>query len=898
MKQLISSVGYVILVLAVVGRALGTSVEEDYFRECGQFLRAAEQKTSAYVERQYAPDRKVDILHVAIDVTPDFRARTIRGVTTIRFAPIATELKELSLDAIDLHVSSVTASAGIADYSVTDEKIAIAFDSAIPPDRETTVVVTYEAEPQRGLYFRTPELGYREEDTHLFSQGEAHEAPHWYPNYDYPNERSTSEVTCRVPREMTALSNGILVAEKIDPNTGLKAVTWLQSKPHVNYLIALAAGRFEKIEARHGNIPLAFHTLASSIDLAENSFEDTADMVAFYEKEIGIPYPWNKYDQVTVKGFPYGGMENTTLTILTENTLFKDETENIHSSQGLVAHELVHQWFGDYVTCKDWSHVWLNEGFAVYYQKLYDGHRNGRDSMLHGLYGTARRILRDRSEEKPIVWRGYGEAMDQFDYRAYSKGGWVLRMLSAELGEELYRECIRTYVERNALCSVETADLSSVVEELSGRSFDRFFDQWVYHAGFPKLTVAYNWLGTDKLAKVSIKQTQDVGDDVLLFQLRTKLRFLIDGRPVDREIVIDEKEQDFHIALEREPTIVRFDPEYALLAKVTFDKPTAMLYAQLADQNDVIGRLLAIEALKEKEDKKTVSHLEEALNGDSFWGVRTAASQAMREIHTDEALEALGKSMEQSDARVRLQVVQDISGFYRPESLELLERILENEKNPEIIAAAVEGLGRYHTMDGSALVIRYLEAESFRNRLACAAARAIRMLDEPELIEPLNRVLREGPQDWPRRRFSQALDTLAHVARNEEDKTEVREFLAGYVNHPDRSIQAGAIRALGTLADPRAAGVIETFAREEPRNSVERAAQRALEKLREQKKPVPEEVIELRKIVDELKKSSESLEDQVEELRNRLDAREGQEREDEGKQAGKADPNSREDSVE
>ncbi len=898
MKHLFGKAVHVILVLAVVGPASGTSIEEGYLHEGGRVLQAEEQKKDGYVERQYAPDRKVDILHVAIDVTPDFKARTIRGVTTIRFAPIATELKELSLDAIDLHITSVTASTAVSDYSVTDEKVAITFDGAIPRGRETTVVVTYEAEPRRGLYFRTPELGYRQEDTHLFSQGEAHEAPHWYPNYDYPNERSTSEVTCRVPPDMMVLSNGMLVAEKLDPNTGLKAVTWLQSKPHVNYLIALAAGRFEKIESRHGDIPLAFYTLASSIDLAENSFEDTADMVAFYEREIGIPYPWNKYDQVAVKDCPFGGMENTTLTILTENTLFRDETESIRSSQGLVAHELVHQWFGDYVTCKDWSHLWLNEGFAVYYQKLYDGYRNGRDSLLHGLYETAHWLLRDRSEEKPIVWRGYGDAMDQFDYRAYSKGGWVLRMLSAELGEELYRDCIRTYVERNALCCVETADLSSVVEELSGRSFDRFFDQWVYHAGFPKLTVTYKWFGADKLAKVSIKQTQDVGEEILLFHLRTKLRFLVNGRPVDREIVLEEKEHDFYVALEKEPTVVRVDPEYGLLARVTFDKPTEMLYAQLTDQNDVIGRLLAVKALKEKKDKKTVSHLQEALNGDSFWGVRTAASQAMREIHTNEAFEALAKSMEQTDARVRLQVVEDIGGFYRPESLELLEGVLEKEKNPEIIAAAVEDLGRYHTRDGYALVIRYLKSESFRNCLACAAVRAIRMLDEPQLIKPLSGVLKEGHQDWPRWRFSQALDTLAHIARNEEDKTEVREFLAGYVNHADRNIQTGAIRALGTLGDPRAAGIIQTFARDEPRDSVDRAAKSALEKLREQKKLVPEELIELRKVVDELKKSSESLENEVQELKKRLDAREDQRQENESQQPAQADPNPGENIVE
>jgi aminopeptidase N len=863
----------IVFAVALVAAVRGDSVEESDLLQCGWLVRAPGQNSGTYVEQKYAPDRRVDILHVAIDITPDFKARTIKGVTSIRFAPIARGLEELSLDAMDLRVSSVSATAAIAAYSATDEKIAITFRQPILPGQETTVVVTYEAEPRRGLYFRTPELGYSERDMHLFTQGESHEAPYWFPSYDYPNERSTSEVTCRVPKDMTVLSNGSLISEKVDPTTGLKAVTWLQSKPHVNYLIALAAGRFGKIESRYRDIPLAFYTPASSIGLAKNSFEGTADMIGFYESEIGIPYPWNKYDQVAVRDFVAGGMENTTLTILTDTTLFTDKTENIRSSQGLVAHELVHQWFGDYVTCKDWSHLWLNEGFATYYEKLYDGHKNGRDSMLYGLYQTAQGILRNRPDEKPIVWRGYGNAGEQFDYRSYSKGGWVLHMLRNELGEELYRKCIKTYMERNALCCVQTPDLSSVVEALSGRSFDQFFDQWVYHAGFPKLAVSYKWLGTDKLARVSIKQTQNTNSDVLLFHLHTKLRFVVDGKPVDRDITIEEKEHDFYVPLEKEPKIVRFDPDYGLLAQITFDPPTEMLYAQLADQNDVVGRLLAVEALKEKKDKKTVANLKTCLNADSFWGVRRAAARALRDTHTDEAFDALCASMEQKDARIRQQVVQDIGGFYRPEALATMERVLEQEKNPEILAAAIASLGRYHTSDGYTLVTRYLQAPSFHNVLASAAVGAIRLLDDPQFIEPLCKELKTPNKDWARGRFAQALDTLAYIARDQQDKTAVRELLLGYINHPNRSFQAGALRALGTLGDPKAIATLQTFSRDIPRDSAERAARDALAKLQEQKKLAPQEVIELRRVVNDLKGDTKKLTDELEEIKKRLDAK-------------------------
>jgi aminopeptidase N len=204
----------------------------------------------ANAEPQYAPDREADVLHITIDVTPDFKTRTVAGTTTIKFAPISKPLAEFRLNAVDLDVSSVTSSAKIEGYSVMDDAITITFEPAVPVGAETTVTIIYEAEPKQGLYFRTPEMGYPEQDTHLFTQGESHMAPHWYPNYDYPNERSSSEVTCRVPEEMTVISNGRLVSEEVDSDSGLKAVTWLQEKPHVNYLIALVAGKLKNIESK------------------------------------------------------------------------------------------------------------------------------------------------------------------------------------------------------------------------------------------------------------------------------------------------------------------------------------------------------------------------------------------------------------------------------------------------------------------------------------------------------------------------------------------------------------------------------------------------------------------------------------------------------------------------
>ncbi len=833
---------------------------------------SAEEKRDT-PDRQYAPPRDVDITRVTIDVTPDFEERTIQAITTIRFAPISRLLTELKLDAIDLNVVSVVSDAKIAGYTATDKDITITFHPPLLPGEEHSVTILYDAEPRQGLYFRTPEMGYPETDAHLFTQGESHDAPHWFPNFDYPNERFSSEVICRVPPEMTVVSNGRLVSERIEPETGLKTVHWLQEKPHVNYLIALVAGYFEKLESRHGDLPLGFYTPPSQFAEAANSFEGTADMIAFYEQEIGIPYPWDKYDQVAVEDFVAGGMENTTLTILTDGTLFTDASENIRTSQDLIAHELVHQWFGDYVTCKDWSHLWLNEGFATYYEALYDGHKNGRDALLYGLYNSARRIVRDDADAEPIVTRRYKHADDQFDYRCYAKAGWVLHMLRSELGEALYRRIIRTYIERHALGVVVTEDLRSVIEELSGRSFDRFFDQWLYHSGCPELKVSYEWLEQDKLAKISVEQTHKPGENgTAVFHLPATVRFRLHGQATDRDMEIDSTRQDFYFALAAEPNVVCFDPDLTLLAKVEFDKPREMLYAQLQNTSDVVGRLRAIDALKDKKDKKTIARLKDTLDRDPFHGVRLHASSALQEIHTDEAFEALADSMDQSDARVRLRVIEDLGRFYRSEVPSLIQSVLIEEKNPEVLAAAIRATGRYTGPQTREVIDRYMRSTSYRNELAGAAIAALRTLDDASYTDELMAALRDSESQYRSWDFAGGLDTLAYLARNEEDRCEVRQFLAGYVNHPRQSIQAGTIGALGTLGDPKAIPIVETFRGREPRDWVQRRAAEAVDKLRQEKPLVPEEIVELRKMLDELKEETGKLKEQLEDLQKKSDA--------------------------
>jgi aminopeptidase N len=875
----------------LLGCLLATALPESSFAESSLADFSGKQSCRWYSERhtapegdqrsddkrQYSPDRRVDVEHVLIDVTPNFKTRTIRGQMTITFKPIAKPLKALELHATDLSIHEVTASQKVAAYDVTTNHLKIIFAKPVPVGQSCTAVVRYEAEPNRGMYFRTPQMGYKTQDTHLWTQGEPHDSRFWFPCFDYPNERFTSEVICRVPPEMIAVSNGKRVSEKLDKKTSLKAYHWLQEKPHVSYLIALVAGKFRKLEAKHGDISLGFYTPPSQFAQAENSFRDTMDMMTFFEKETGQPYPWAKYDQVVVDDFNWGGMENTTLTILNDRTLFTQASENIRSSQTLVAHELIHQWFGDYVTCRDWSHVWLNEGFATYFAHLYDGHKNGHDAYLYGLYRDSRRIIANKNEKRPMIYREYVSAKEQFDQRAYQKGSWVLHMLRTQLGPKLFRQCVAHYLKENGLRSVVTGDLIRACQQQTGLSLQRFFDQWVYHARHPELDVSYAWDESSGLARVSVKQIQKNGDTdkvVGVFAFPVKLRFKTSKGTIDKNVTITKAQHDFHIKLPAKPNIVRFDADFGLLGDVRFKKPDAMLYAQLKDTDDVIGRLLAIEALKDKKSIKTIGHLKEVLNSDPFHGVRTEASAALRQIHTQDAFSALADSIQQDDARVRKQVVGDIAAWFEPRSAELLIGILDREKNPQIQAAAIQGLGLYHGKPTTERLIALLGSKSYRNILVGASVGAMRSLDEPLFVQPLLDTLAKREIDLTSRDFAWTLKTLAFLARHQKNRDQVRMFLLKRVDHPKQRIAVAAIEALGTLGDPKAVAVIESFNVGSDQSRMKRAAASALEAIRSSKKPSAE-LKDLRKEVMDLKKANQTMQDDLKKLQDQFKAKNG-----------------------
>ncbi len=819
--------------------------------------------------RQYAPDRRADLLDLALDVTPDFRARTVQVTSVLKLVPMAFPLDRLELDAVRLKFDSVEASEPLASWSYDDAQLILNFQPPLPIGREFTVTLRTRAEPKLGLYFRTPEMGFRTEDEHLWTQGEPEEARHWYPSFDAPHEKFTSSVTCRVPDTMVVLSNGRKLSDEAAAG-GMRVVTWRQELPHSGYLVCLVAGRFKSLEDRSGRVPLAFWTPTSQAAQAERSFAGTAQMLEFFEREIGLPYPWPKYDQVVVDDFTFGGMENTTLTVLHAMTLATDAFETLSDSRSLVAHEMAHQWFGNLVTCKDWSHLWLNEGFATYYDALHARHRLGEDEFRVQMFENASSVF-SAADRRPMVTRSYQDPLEQFDSRAYPKGAWVLHMLRHRVGEDLFRRGVRLWLERYSHRSSTTEEFRAIWEELTGRSFDRFFDEYVYHGLYPELEADYSWDSTLGQVRLGIRQTQKIEGDVLLFDVPLTVKFqLPGGGTLRREVRIHQAQQDFYFALPAEPESVRLDPDLALLAKIRFEPPTAMLHRQVSDATDLIGRLLAVEVLGKRQDADTVAQLTRALGTDVSPHLRSACARALGKMRNDAARDALVAARRQPDARARMAVVEALGNFGTDAVRDTLLDVAANDPNPAVGRAALAALGRWSTDAVQAVVRAELDRPSYRDTRASGAVQALRSMELPHNAPVLAAWIRTRAETLDPDVLGEALKAAGHLGRHLEDRTAVGDVLLRHLNSPRSATRWSAISGLGSLGDLRAVPALEAMARAQQDDPFRQPAEQALKALREQRTPGAE-LSSVREELERVREENRVFREELERLKRRVE---------------------------
>ena len=522
----------------------------------------------------YAPDRPFDTCHIYLDLSVDLDKRRLTGFCRTTIKARRAGLRSLSFDAVDLKIAKVLFDGKPARFKNADKKLVVAAPKVLAEDEAHDIEVHYSvANPEAGLHFvKSPEQ--------MWSQSQPEDARRWFPCHDTPGEKATSEVRATVPSGFRAVSNGVLIDESKTP--AKHTFHWKLDRPHSIYLITLAVARFAEVVEDWDGIPVVYYCEKGREGDARRGFGKTAAAMRIFSEKTGVRYPYSRYAQVAVAEYP-GGMEHTTATTQTDACLIDKQAFEDHDLDTLVAHELAHQWFGDLVTCAEWPHAWLNEGFATYSEVVFLEADRGHDEALHELLQNRRTYLDEDSGRyrRPIVCRTYTDPWTIFDRHLYEKGCWVLRMLHLELGDKLFWKGVGHWLRKHKDGIVETQDLVAAFEEATGRNLQGFFDQWVYRGGHPALRLRWSWDGKRKRGELHLTQTQDVSDAAPAFKLKARVR--VTGRGWTREFTetVDAKEHRFVWTLPGEPVDVEFDPELELLASIKFAKPQAMWVRQL-----------------------------------------------------------------------------------------------------------------------------------------------------------------------------------------------------------------------------------------------------------------------------------------------------------------------------
>ena len=331
-----------------------------------------------YSGESYGSTRVCDVIHVKLEPVIDMKDGRIDGVVTTTISPIYEHLREVYFDAVDMEILSVALSSGIdLDYRYADNLLTVLLNRTFHVTDTFDIVVAYSAHPKMGLYFVRPDDGYPDKPWQVWSQGEMDESSHWFPCWDYPNDRATSEIIVTVRKGMRAIANGALISAEIDGQSGETTYHWRENVPHVTYLTSLIIGEYHETRTEWDGIPITYYVNPSDKKFVDLAFGKTPDMMDFFSNKIGVRYPYEKYAQTCVHDFIWGGMENISATTMTRRMLPDERAEVDYQTDGLVAHELAHQWWGDLLTTKNWNNTWLSEGFASYFDLLYTEHARG-----------------------------------------------------------------------------------------------------------------------------------------------------------------------------------------------------------------------------------------------------------------------------------------------------------------------------------------------------------------------------------------------------------------------------------------------------------------------------------------------------------------------------------------
>jgi aminopeptidase N len=774
-------------------------------------------------------NRTYHVSNYKLKLSVDVKDKTCAGTATIALSPLRSQLDTVALDAGDMEIKSVTVDGKKQEFHTIAETLFVALDKPCKYGEMTTVAVDYSIKnPKKGMYFTAADSGYPERQWEAWTQGEAEDNHFWFPCYDYPNDKSTSEIIATVDDKFIAISNGKLLGVTADKKNHTKTFDWKESKPHVSYLISLIVGDYVDVHDSYKGLSISNYVYKFQKDIAKYSFGKTPKMIGFFSDKIGYPYPWEKFAQTVVQDFIFGGEENVSAVTLNDYTIHDARAHLEYDSDGLVSHELAHMWWGDLLTCRSWSHAWLNEGFATYFEMLFTEYDKGRDDFGKELHDNQTSlIVSDVGDHRKATVSGmYVHPIELFGNRIYQKGACVLEMLRSYLGEGLFWKSINYYAHKHAFQNVETNDFKIAIEEATGYNLDWFFNQWVYKPGYPEFNVSWSWDADAKLIRMYVGQTQQLDSLTGLFIVPLDVQVWVNDKPATYRVTVSKLADTLTFPAETQPQLVIFDKGGEILKKVTFKKPASEWVYQLQHAQDGTDRSAALTELRNMLDssgvKAAVTH---TMLHDTFWDVRRTATNAVSDSHEDSAAQYLMTAYSDHDAKVRESVVQLLRNYNSPEVVSLLKSAFENDSSYSVEATALGSLTKLDSSHAREYALQALKMNSYRESIRGGGLRVLADIGDDSSYAIIKQYTAYG---MPR---ELRLSAMRLLGRTWKERDEVVDIMIGLLHDRSVPVKRSAIDILGTLGNKKAIEPLQQISANETDDRIVRMAKSSIEKI-------------------------------------------------------------------
>lgn len=776
---------------------------------------AALHPAQARPEVQTPRQEPIDVEHYALEIDLDPDSETIEALCTVRLWSRGDELGSVSLDFEGLQVHSVHDGDGRSlDHVQRRGRLEVRLSRSLRRGDFVELAIRYGGRPAKGLYFAGHRAG---RATQVFTQGQCEDARWWFPCIDHPADRASSELRVTMPAHWTSVAAGELVDRRVAD--GRRSEHWRMTFPHPPYLVTLVAGEFVTREQDWEGTPLSFLAEPGLEAWLEPAFAETGAVLSFLSELTGLRYPFPKYSQACVENFPFGGMENISATTLTRKTLRDARALRDGDSVDLVVHEAAHQWFGNLLTSRDWSHAWLNEGFATYLTLLYLERTRGVDAFRARLREAQDAyVAADQGDgRRPMVHDRFTDPIDLFfGGHTYAGGAVRLHLLRHVLGERDFQRGIRIYVADNVGRGVVTDDLRMALEEASGRDLRTFFEQWFHSPGFPSFLVGAEYDRPGRRVLLSVEQIQDPGGGTpAAFELPVDVELATEGGTRIERLELRQRRQVFPIPVDSPPRWVHFDAGGAIPKLLRFERPPEQWLALARECGDVNGRRDALVMLAELFPSLTAQQRQDAQNefrarlaGDGSPAVRIAAARAIARRPGPEGRAALlTAATTDAEAAVRVAALGALEVYGAdPELARAAEQAFEQGYSWGTMAAAAGLRASAQATDAFEWLRSRLGVESPHDQLRADLLTRLAGLDDPRVRIELLRWLRDlGAGVQARAAAARGL------GRHAREDPEVRALLVTLLETRFFRLRAAVLDALAVDPSPAMLRALEDY---------------------------------------------------------------------------------------